>query len=207
MQYLLEQHFQEHEICPAQNEPDFAKLPQQGLLDYRLFAGHFWGLPRRVQQPVRTMTWLREPLPRAVSMYMHIRRNPRHRLHEAAISAGGFERILYSPALKNSQVRHLSRLHREHRPDLTDEDCLLLAQEVIDDCFFVGFTERYEHSIDLLFKTLGWDRQGEIPKMNTASQRSPGMTIDPEESRRLDEVNALDHMLYRYACDAQQEAL
>lgn len=199
LQYLLERRFAPEEVCPAQDESQLAELADDHLAGYRLFAGHYWSLPRRLPGPLRMMTWLRNPLDRAVSMYKHILRDTGHPLHGAAHNPAGFESMLGHPALRNSQVRHLARVHEAYRRGLTDEQCLPLATAVTDRCFFVGFTEHYRASAERLFDLLGWEDREDIPRLNTADRHSPGVEVDASQREQLWAVNALDAALYDYA--------
>ncbi|MDZ7783598.1 MAG: sulfotransferase family 2 domain-containing protein [Halioglobus sp.] len=199
LQHLLERRYQPGQVCPAQDESQLAELTDGQLAGYRLFAGHYWSLPRRLPGPLRMMTWLRNPLDRAVSMYKHILRDPDHPLHTVAHTAEGFEGMLEHPALRNSQVRHLARVHEAYRRGFTDEQCLPLATAVTDRCFFVGFTEEYQLCADRLFDLLGWEAREEIPRLNTSASHSPDMDVDTRQRDRLWAVNELDAALYDYA--------
>jgi hypothetical protein len=199
LQHLLAAHFPEEAVCPAQDEPGLQALSDASLAHYRLFAGHFWSLPARLGSPLRMMTWLRDPLQRAVSMYKHILRDRSHALHTQAMLPDNLDALLAHPALRNSQVRHLARVHPHYQPGLDDADCLALACETLDACFFVGFSESYQRSTQTLFQLLGWEQEVSIPRLNTAEEYSPGVALDPSVEAALRKANTLDERLYAHA--------
>ncbi|WP_041355175.1 sulfotransferase family 2 domain-containing protein [Nitrosococcus halophilus] len=66
-QYYLAQYFPGGKICPAQVQAELLQIPAHELQEYRLFAGHFWGLQQLLDQRLALITMLREPLARAIS--------------------------------------------------------------------------------------------------------------------------------------------
>lgn len=199
LQHLLVEHFPDDAICPAQDEPGLQALSDASLARYRLFAGHFWSLPARLDSPLRMMTWLRDPLQRAVSMYKHILRDTGHALHAQAMQPDNLDALVTHPALRNSQVRHLARVHPHYQLRMDDTACLPLACETLDACFFIGFSEHYQRSAQTLFQLLGWERELSIPRLNTAEEYSPGVALEPSLEDALRAANALDELLYAHA--------
>ena len=131
LQSVLEKHFLPEQICPGQVQPEFEKIADNDLLKYRLFAGHFWGVLEKLPVKPVVITWLRKPVPRAVSMYKHILRDPGHVLHEPARNDTDFSELMSTPAFQNSQVRHLARNNSEYHETLADDQCLPLALKVM----------------------------------------------------------------------------
>lgn len=200
LQLILKKRYPQEQICPAQVQPEFERIADDELLKYRLFAGHYWGLLQRLPVNPIVITWLRKPVPRAVSMYKHILRDScRHELHEPAKLDTDFIELTKHPALKNSQVRHLARNHHEYHDSMNDEQCLRLAMQVLDDCSFVGFTESYDESAGALFRFLGWDEDQEVPFLNQARSASRNIKLTDDRMALLEEANRLDEVLYDYA--------
>ncbi len=199
LQSILEKHYPNNLICPAQIQPEFEVIPDKDLLRYQLFAGHYWGLVKRLPTIPKTITWLRRPMPRAISMYKHILRDPRHALHNKAMQDTDLKQLIRQPALRNSQVRHLARNHVKYQESMTDEQCLPFAKQFIDEANFVGFTESYNESVNALFSFLGWGGSPDIPFLNKASWLSKNSLLNDECLALLEDANRLDEDLYNYA--------
>lgn len=198
LQAVLENGYPSRLVCPAQIQPEFELIPEEKLAQYRLFAGHYWGLLEKLPEKPIVIAWLRKPLPRAVSMYKHILRDPGHGLHKRAKYDEDFNKLVQFPALRNAQVRHLARNHQEYSAKMADEECLDLAQRIIDEASFVGFTENLENSARALLRFLGWDADQAIPHLNRATNVK-GSPLDEERMVLLAEANQLDEVLYEYA--------
>ena len=199
LQHLLQAHYPPAQTCPAQDEPGLSAISDDELRRYKLFMGHFWSLQQRLRQPLTMITWLRDPVARAVSMYKHILRDANHRLHELSRREDGFTEMLGHPALKNSQVRHLARMQDDYRAQMSDEECLALAQQSLQQCLFIGFTEQYSASTRALFGLLEWRVAADIPELNTASEHSAGVEVSEGKRAQLEAANAQDRALYDHA--------
>src|SRR5690606_28731935 len=59
---------------------------------------------------------------------------------------------------------------QEKETVLSNEAQLALGKQRLEQFTFVGLTERYEESVDLLNYTFGWEPLAEIPFLNHAPQ-------------------------------------
>ena len=198
LQKIIDNYFQKDVICPAQVKPEFDALSDAELIKYRLYAGHFWGLEKRLKTKLHIITILRNPVDRSISMYKHILRDPGHHLHKLAISGYRFEKLGMYPAIRNSQTRHLARNHENYDDEnIPDEECYEMALEVLDGCAFFGLLEEYERSIGLLFNIFGWRNIPNIPYLNKANE-SDGADITNKDLEILKELNIYDEKIYEY---------
>lgn len=137
-----------------------------------LIAGHqpFKRFGAEVGLP-RTFTFLRNPLERCFSEYLHFQREQRF--------AGTF-RDFFTDMKGNRQLQALSGVPYQALG-------------------FVGITERYRESLGLLNELYGW--KARYRKTNRAGWRAPSVdSVSAEDRAHFDALNAADIMLYRSAC-------
>lgn len=168
----------------------------------RYFEAHCgWGVEERLGVAGRVLTWLREPVDRALSVYFHQREQGHIRSDlplETWIDAPPPTPIWH---VDEGQVRHLAgergaildvplgEVTREH---------LELAKRRLEQCFFVGTVERFAESAMLLGEALGWSRWAVGWSNRTASRRPPE-EIDPAVLGRIAARCRLDAELHRHA--------
>jgi hypothetical protein len=226
---LIDMHFHEREICPAQLWRELVHLPQESLPSYRLFRGHFGGggLTSFLPQPPVCMTMLRQPLPLTVSTYKFIKREPGTRVHD--LVAGGnmslddfLECRKTANKAADKQVRHLSFdlrhdpesgpifHHREslaaidrwvadHRARIAPNERLERAIARLESCAFFGLVERFEESMALMCHTFGWPPVGPVQKLMVAPEKQSGDGLTDQQIEKIRSLNALDEQLYAWA--------
>ena len=233
---VIDQHFHETEICPAQLWREFVTLPQESLPDYRLFRGHFGagGLNSFLPEPPVLMTMLRDPVALAASTYKFILREPGTRVHQLVRRHNmSLEDFLDHPRTRgkvsNKQTRHLSfdlehdpdsgpiflnresreavdRWVREHKTRIRPDERLDRAKRKILECRFFGLVERFEESMLLLSYTFGWAPIGRVQKLRVAPSSGREEMSDSARERIL-ELNRFDGELYAFACDEFERRL
>src|SRR5919106_4488854 len=107
--HYLESHFRPDEVCPAGTWAAFLALPPEHLGRYRFFRGHFDAslldlLPRRPA----VVTMLRDPVERAVSEWMFMRRDQSHPLHDWFMREGPDFGKWIEKSMANRQARSLA---------------------------------------------------------------------------------------------------
>jgi hypothetical protein len=217
---LLDSHFDQDEIYPAELWRQLVKLPWDELPGHRLFRGHFGGgglLPLLPEPPV-TITFLRRTVPLVVSTYRFILREPNTRMHRI-VKDLTFKQYVDDPRtrknISNPQVRNLAfSLPGDPRPELalvdeqapwdiavrmeslsltfSHEERLALALERLRGMACFGLTDRFDESMALLAYTLGWPPAGAVQRLMVAPGTIPKPEITPEIARKIESFNTLD---------------
>lgn len=221
MKIILEDHFLPQTICPLHTyatKDKFEEFPLEIQQQWRLIRGHmrvgsYSPVYRFVTQNPICVTMLRDPLTRVVSEYRHLMRDPNTRHNKTFINPNlslkeyvtnpqyAFLATNYQVFMVAGSIRGSIFMDRtlEKGPLLSDEARLALAKQRLEQYTFVGLTEQYEASIELLTYTFGWDTLPEIPHLNTAPSKTVLDDLDPETYRALVACNELDLELYRFA--------
>jgi hypothetical protein len=217
---ILDTQFSRWEIFPFRHSgasPErFETFSSARLAGYRLVRGHYQFGPyddriwkHIVQNPI-CITMLRDPVRLTISYYRHILRDRTHPMHEEVTSqklsleayvcdSRHFERVV------NSQVHRVvgsvkGQPQGYNDPNaLCDEALLVLAKQRLDQFAFVGLTERFRESVDLLTYTFGWSPVAEIPVLNAAPDPSTPEAIPPAALDAITQRTRLDAQLYAYA--------
>ena len=170
---------------------------------------------------VRFVTWLRDPVERAVSMYHYMRtlntpraqqddvrfvtwlRNP----VERAVSMYHYMRTLNTPRAQQEpwerEAKALDILtYFRTTPFGWDAQSRLLGDLSIDQFSFVGITERYQESMAMFLRSfVSPDKTVEIPhELKNPGRAGRWYEIDDELRDLLVRQNQVDYALYRAGC-------
>lgn len=221
LQTILESHFPPEAICPLHTfatHEKFAAYPREQREQWRLLRGHMrYG---SYSPPYRTVganpicvTFLRDPILRVVSEYHHILRHPDTWLHQEFVT----QNITLKQYVTDPRYAYLAtnyqmfmlvgatwgNIFMDRRKEkgilLSDEARLALAKQRLEQYAFVGLTERYEESVELLNYTFGWEPLAEIPVLNTAPKKTSRDELDEETVLALSACTELDRQLYAFA--------
>ncbi len=223
---LIKGHFSPAESNVSALMDDFLKLPRQEIENYKFVAGHFfYNLDELVKRHVVYITMLRDPVERTISHYAHLCRQPSPAPNEIVKSLSLLEfardpRTVYLYA--NLQTRFIgadanyARLasnigiqpytgnQRQPRPDALavsdffNDELLARAKARMSDFAFVGLTEQFDESIELLCRTFGWQQPPTSKLINVGTNRPTASDISEEALEVIRENNKLDYMLYDY---------
>ena len=199
------------EVLPAADAAvEVNALPAFQSGSIRCVVGHVrFGVHCHLQRPVTYITMVREPVQRIVSLYHYIRRTPQHPRHRELVDKNlTLEQYVDDPAsahtVDNVQVRQL------YGGDPTDGPASL-ALEIVkkrlrDDFAAVGVAERFDASLLLYRRLLGW---GTVyyRRQNVAPVRSPRVDGSREVIRQIERRNGLDLELYEYAVRLLEDRL
>lgn len=205
---ILDQNYQPSEtlIFNGDSHPEelerFTKLPESDRAQYRLIKGHLgFGLHRFVPGNSTYVTFLREPVARALSFYYYARSHPDHylfpllngnRVDLKALLSRGTEVELF-----NYQTRMISGAGNSQM--LLSRDALETAKENLSKYFhFVGLTEEFDAGLFLLRRSLGWRLPFYIKK-NITLKKPRADEIDVQTLALLREANSFDLELYEFA--------
>jgi Sulfotransferase family len=214
--------------CPDGLWSQLLRRDRAALSEYDFFTGHFYtGLADYLQRDLTTFTFLRHPVERSLSHYLHIMREEEHYLHERARRLGSFMAFMQDPEsipmLYNFQTRALSMeldaaalqetltspddspyaLERRIESMLDGYDSavnLPRAMAYLDGCSFVGITERLNDSLDDLQRILGTDGATcSPPFLNIAGNKQDLAPLTRREYKQLMQFISDDMTLYEYA--------
>ncbi|URM31155.1 MULTISPECIES: sulfotransferase family 2 domain-containing protein [Bacillaceae] len=169
--------------------------PQSELSSVKWVQGHFrFGLHEAISHPVQYITMLRHPVDRVISYYYFLRENPRHPLYKQANSLNLKEFIMDEDGIIQDGIYNLQTkmISGDGTPSIEK------AKKNIEEHFLmVGITERFNESLAIMRKKLGWN----VPynhKHNVTRTR-PKMAQVPAEVRKLiEQKNEIDFQLYEY---------
>lgn len=184
---------------PGLGVPDSIR-PVLGRPDLRAVVGHFWfGLHAHVARPWRYVTLLRDPVERVVSLYHYLKLDARMSLEELAASPPFRE-------ADNDQVRRVAGVDPEIGG--CTEAMLETAKENLRRHFaVVGVTERFDETLVLLDRRLGWTKEVASYPRNVNPARRPTDTLPRATIDALRARNALDAELHRFAMEWMDEAI
>lgn len=214
-------------ICPDGLWSQLRSRPIRELDSYSFFFGHFYRhFPVYLGRPVQLMTFLRNPIDRALSHYEHIRRDKNHYFHQKAVNQGSLLAFLKDPEtrmmVENFQVRSLSTVLDpstfgaviENAPNekyslekyletvhsgLSEATALMLAKDFLSRCLFVGITEYMDESIRRLGRTLNIGASSNIGRLNANPAGSRTHELTGAEWQELANLLVLDWELYEFA--------
>jgi hypothetical protein len=161
---------------------DHLRNVNTAVLDqYEIFSGHFGiAFLKLLSRPTTVFTFLRNPIDRTLSHFMHVKRDPGHPYYRYASGMALSEFLndpITMPLIYNVQSRYLAfeltglDCLRRISPDYLDRGNLSVAWEnmsfgmsdsdirtqalaALDRLHFVGFVERFDRSMESLTKFL-----------------------------------------------------
>lgn len=161
----------------------------------RLIAGHIgFGVHTLLAGPFTYITVLRDPVERMLSHYHFARKLATHPLH--AEIANGLSLVDAARRLANLQTRYLADESVRGTSESTGRDALESAKGNVSRHFAVaGLAERFEETLLLLSRQLGWKIRP-VANSNVTRGRPKRQAHSDDELRSIREMNALDYELY-----------
>ncbi len=192
----------------------FAGLDRRERETYQIVCGHFhFGIHQLFDSPSRYLTFIRDPIERAISHFTYIQWRTSEEFHErinaSRLSLEQWVRLGVGPAVDNLQVRRLTLRENEFVPfkqttrGMLDEAKRVLAERIS----FLGITERYEDSVRLFAEQLGWREPLTIERLKASPNRKAAADLSASERAAIVEHNAMDLELYAFAVDLFQRRL
>lgn len=172
---------------------------EHAVRDVRCIHGHFkpqkYAALREISdRPVHFVTWLRDPVERAVSMYHYLRglNTPQARRQPWEQQARELDLLGYFQKTKfgwDAQSRQLQGF-------------------ALEQFSFIGIMERYSESIELFLRAFGSEKVIDIPHELQNPRRSGDQyEIDEELRDLLIAQNTQDYALYQAGCEMFEHAL
>ena len=215
---FLDSQFAQNEIFPlhsAGSEGEISKFTPEQLQGYRLIRGHFRfgpydnGIYRYFTQNPLRITFLREPISRTISAYRHQRRI--QKFGEETTLEDYLTDPQYARFVVDLQTRLTIGKIKAGTADWTDKkplpDSVLLqvAKENLEYMAFVGMTEQFKASMQLLCHTFDWRMPQDIPQINSSPEPFDPSTLPPSTLEIIKEKTRLDAELYEFATRLFQE--
>lgn len=203
--YPKRTHYLQNAIWTEQRET----LASLGVRLHRalVFMGHTpYGIHEVIPYPCRCIMVLRHPGDRVVSLYHHIKREPKHHLHERVVGRGmslaDFGTSAMSAAVDNYQTRVMAG--GEHgfasKPGHCPEGLLEIATTNLSQPGnLVGTQDRLDEFIRRLASELGWAKTPEYESLRVSADRSAFTELDDSTRAALEQANAMDMKLYETA--------
>ena len=196
---VLDSHYSAKQICPIMYQIDFMEHTPDELERYALLHGHFFhGIASRLLRghPVY-MTFLRDPVERALSQYAHMQTRQVDPPHAYGVGMD-LETFVFHPNaskhITNLQTRLLgARFSLDSMDEIMDaleaEELLVHmgkgttaaeAIEVLESMAYVGLTEQFDDSMALLTYTFGWPPIKEVTSRNIGTGKPVRERIPPD---------------------------
>lgn len=210
---LLRQMFPAGAVRWLQHHPRRVAENLAGLGRHACYSGHVVYRFRDLLPPAAAvMTFLRDPIDRAVSAFYFFRSLGREALAREEVTPG-LERCCELPLaeflkaephaarvnLGNVQTGMFSQDRMYHLPPWrapTRAD-LAAAKRNLERTAFVGLTDRLGESLRLLCRMCDWPAPDAVPHENRTPARPALAALDPATRAALEELTALDAELYR----------
>lgn len=170
--------------------------------------GHVpYGVHVALRREVRYVTFLRDPIDRAVSFYHFVKdSDPREYVHPARADAEAYSLTDFFRLRRyqNWQARFVAGLSYHYiyprvGSDAFDAELGRRAIAHLRDDYVFGLQERFEDSLALLERRLGWSRRMEVDRHKQTATRPRLESLDPDTVAALAAANHLDCELYRFA--------
>lgn len=217
---ILDAQYRPEEIFPHHHfvrRRDFEAFTPRQLARFRMIRAHLPAGPGSLvyeylaQTPV-CITMLRHPVARMISLYHHVRRTKHHPNHREVVEGGiDLETFVRSPEFRdrssadNHQTLmvvggyddHLSinKMARDYSPAAWLE----IAKQRLEQFAFFGLTERFDESMELMARTLGWPAVARAPRLNAAPRPTRSESVSDRALAAIEKSSGLDLALYRHA--------
>jgi Galactose-3-O-sulfotransferase len=194
---------------------EFIEMSEAQRSSIRVLRGHeFFGTHEFFRPPVTYFTVLRDPVDRIVSHYHYVRRSPQHRFHRTVTSQNmslkDYVCCMTAKELNNGQARLLSGQKLDEHFDFgqCSDELLEIAKKNLEKHFtLVGLTERFDETLILLKRSLGWRRFPVYIKKNVTQNRPLKDSLSTEVLNAIKRYNELDIELYAYTREKFNESI
>ena len=191
---------------------EFVKLSPDDISQLQFISGH---LPHAVipylNQNALLVTMLREPTDRVVSFYYYVKHKPDEYLHQIANENSLLEFVQYPRVvdeIQNEMARYIGAefdIYKSSNYQIPAEIDIDLACRRLEAYDFVGVSDRFQDSLNLLTYTLDMRPQQSVRVQNQTPSRRSVDELSLEELEAIEEIILLDRQLYQYASNLFEE--
>lgn len=183
-----------------------AQVPKYRKNSIKLILGHIgFGLHQYLSSPYVYITMLRNPINRVISSYYYLRKTKIKLVQDMSLK----EFVITSNTTQNNMTKYISgekfktQLAYLKNQQETQCECnsktLELAKKNLEEEFqFFGLLERFDESLILLKKTLGWSVTQYLTR-NVAKKVTQRQEFPQETLRLIEQSNEYDLELYQFA--------
>ena len=190
-------------------------LSEAERAEIRCLKGHVpFGVGQWLRSPVQYISMLREPVARAISDFNFAVSSPEHNLYrevnEKGMSLLQYVEMRAQSGLANMYTRLLSGCVNWENLALSaalSQNTLESAKENVRKCAAVGITERFDESLLLFKKKLGWSSCYYVRENVTPSIRVTRNQVSSDVEKAIKEYYLLDIELYQYCLEIFNETI
>ncbi|MEH7237273.1 sulfotransferase family 2 domain-containing protein [Bacillus sp. JJ1562] len=176
------------------------ELPKDRIDELKCVGGHFeYGIHENFTRPYTYLTMLREPVDRVLSYYYFLKNNPARSKYDEVINMD-LDMFLqnYKKQTSNYQTKRIAG------GEINLEKA---KQNLISDFSFIGLTERFDESLELMKKVYGlpnfkYKKSRNITQNRPSKQETPKSVI-----KMIEEHNELDIKLYQFVSKLFEQRL
>lgn len=167
----------------------YTMLNQEEKNNIIAISGHYsYGIHNIFSKPFTYFTMLRNPVDRVISQYYFLKSTPTIKPEVKDMTFAEF--INYAPTAKNGQTKQVSGLFKNPSVEKAKENLRTFR--------VIGLTEKFDESLFLMKKVLGWSNI-EYNKLNITKKRPLKSELSQKVISLIEEHNQLDIELYKYA--------
>ncbi len=165
--------------------------------EIRIVAGHLhYGYAKLFPRDCRPFTMLRDPVERIISLYFYIGREPRHPTHEA-FKRG--EVTIEKLARRQGRAQACFIAGVTPKDPGPEDELIARAKENLEKIVVsVGLTERFDESLLLYNRALGWNVQGYV-RANVTKNRPSQDRLAASDLAIIRENSGVDQAVYAFA--------
>lgn len=207
---IIESQFNPKEIYFGPREYFLEIVQELTLPDFRLIGGHLvFSDGQLLPSKVVYITLFREPVERLISQYEYLRQlgesNPMPKLNSRAEIIREAMRLNFEDWVLQFTDNYITRIFSHDglstsSLSFTQDDPfdLDLAKKRLEQFAFLGITEEYQRSIQLLCYTFAWPHQRQQIRFNTTnrklhSENFPSQLIDDIRERNRNDIDLYGH--------------
>jgi hypothetical protein len=216
LKYWLNDFYGHHDKLTISVFEELDRVSREEINRAAVIAGHFrWKMFELLDSPRLSITWLRDPVKRAISNYLFNQQQFPSLVAQAELLGQAswveyyrecqsrtlgqmIDNGMYVGYLDNAQIRHLTNCFADSNPRYVDETYLEQAMQNLDSLSFVGICEWMDASIDLCCYRLGFPYHPLRMSLNMTSGGKK-IAMDSAEMEKLEYVERFDRQLYVHA--------